>query len=460
LFLLGDFIMNLLITNRKCVVFCLLSVVFGVVTAFGQTKPDNPKETVKRLDQSPEPTGRFGNRSSADRIAMADRKAEEAYEKRNAEITPWVEDGMPQNLGNAALLYYQAFLLRPDPPKEVIRIYPGAEPNRQIRTYLGRCLPVIEIVEIASRMPQCIWGVWPECQLSEVALRRAIGPLQDILLSDAQTLAADGHYRVALERCLTVRRIARHLSEDPKLYTYSKGSDSLALRMVQHVLGVMPRDADILTWFRGQLGVVKGAPPSFAKELQARIKTELKHIRMDPIRLARLRNLLVEEAKGEQAKENARNLTDEQFLSRTSEGLQCFLDSIFRVLDSERTYEQKLAQMQRLVSKLTEADDADPVTKHTLTMINIGGMINIVYPHHVWHQANINCIKAAVEVYLVVAKTGRLPESLPDYLPKDPSSGQDFVYEITDEGFALRCQDEKFLSRYSRRLEFKVKSRD
>jgi hypothetical protein len=370
-----------------------------------------------------------------------------------------MDNGMPQNPGNAALLYYQAFLLRPE-LNEAIRydFYPGAEPNRQSRIYLGRCLPVIEIVEIASRMPQCIWGVWPERQLSEVALRQAIGPLQNILLVDARTLAADGHYRVALERCLTVRRIARHLSEDPELYTYSKGSDSLALSMFQHVLGVMPPDADILTWFRGQLGVVKGAPPSFAKELQARIKTELKHIRTYPARLARLRNLLIEGTKDEQAKENARNLTDEQFLFRIREGLQCFLDSIFLVLDSERTYEQKLAEMQRLISKLTEADDADPVTKDTLTMINIGGMINIVYPHHVWHQANINGVKAAVEVYLVVAKTGRLPESLPDYLPKDPTTGRDFVYEITDEGFALRCQDEKFLSRYSRRLEFKVKS--
>jgi hypothetical protein len=449
-------------SNSKKTICCIYGIIvllfLGAHTiASGQTKSDNSGEIVKRLVHPPEPTGRFVARSRIDRKAMADRKAEEAYEKRNAEITPWAEDGMPQNPGNAALLYYQAFLLRPDLPKEVIRIYPGAEPNRQIRTYLGRCLPVIEIVEIASRMPQCIWGVWPERQLSEVALRRAIGPLQNILLVDARTLAADGHYRVALERCLTVRRIARHLSEDPELYTYSKGSDSLALIMVQHVLGVMPPDADILTWFRGQLGVVQGAPPSFAKELQARIKIELKHIRTYPARLASLRSLLVEGAKDEQAKENARNLTDEQILLRIREGLQCFLDSIFRILDSERTYEQKLAQMQRHISKLTEADDADPVTKDTLTMINIGGMINIVYPHHVWHQANINGVKAAVEVYLVVAKTGRLPESLPDYLPKDPSTGQDFVYEITDEGFALRCQDEKFLSRYSRRLEFKVK---
>lgn len=443
-----------LFTNRKCVVFCFLSVVFVVVTAFGQTKSDNIGEIVKRLDHPPEPTGRFGGRSMA---AYYDRKADEAYEKRNAEITPWVEDGAPPNFGNAALLYYQAFLLRPEPNQTFNgKFYSGAEPDRQVRTYLGHCLPVIEIAEIASRMPQCIWGVWTERRLRVRDFMTDVGDLQTILLMDARTLAADGHYRVALERCLTVLRIARHFSEDPELYLLSVTSYH-PLSTIQYVLGAMPPDADILTWLRGQLAIVQGAPPPYAKELQAFVKAELNNIRTRPDYLARLRNLLIEGAEDEQAKENARNLTDEQLLSRPREAYARFLDSIFRILDSEMTYEQKLDEMQRLVSKLTDADAADPVTKDILIMNNIGGMINLRYPYYVWHQAHINGVKVAVEVYLVVAKTGRLPETLPDYVPKDPSSGQDFAYEIMDDGFALHCQDEEFLSRYSQRLEFKVK---
>ncbi len=391
------------------------------------------------------------------------RKAEEAYEKRNAEITPWVEDGTPPNPGNAALLYYQAFLLRPKPNEalsnKIHEVSFGAEPDRQIRKYLGSCLDVIEVVEIASRMQQCTWGVWvkPIFMPSHGALRREIYAIYEILLTDARTLAADGHYRVALERCLTALRIVRHFREDPELYTFSTPLERYALRMVRYVLGVIPPDADILTWFRGQLGVVLGVPPSYTKRLQELVKAQLKHIRTHPARLARLRNLLVVLAEDEQAKENARNLTDEQFLLRTSRGLQSFLDSIFRILDSEITYEQKRAEMQRIVSNLTEADDTDPVTKDILVMINMRGTINRQYPAYVEHQAYINGVKAAVEVYLVVAKTGRLPETLPEGLPKDPSTGQDFVYEITDEGFALRCQGKDFLNRKYRLLEFKVK---
>ena len=122
------------------------------------------------------------------------------------------------------------------------------------------------------------------------------------------------------------------------------------------------------------------------------------------------------------------------------------------------TYEQKCAQMQRLINKLKGGDGTDPVTKDIISWANMEGLIDQRYPYYVGHRAHINGVKAAVEVYLVVAKTGQLPETLPEGLPKDPSTGQDFVYEITDEGFALRCQDDEFLSRYSRRLEFKVQN--
>jgi hypothetical protein len=71
--------------------------------------------------------------------------------------------------------------------------------------------------------------------------------------------------------------------------------------------------------------------------------------------------------------------------------------------------------------------------------------------------AHINGIKVALEVYLNVAKTGQLPKTLPVGLPKDPFTGRDFVYEITNEGFALRCQGEDFQGRGKQVLEFKVK---
>ncbi|MBW7992310.1 MAG: hypothetical protein FVQ84_20170 [Planctomycetes bacterium] len=402
--------------------------------------------------EAPEPTGKGIEMSRAIAVAK-DQRAYEAYEKRNAEITPWVEDGTPPNPGNAALLYYQAFLLRPEPPEAIrYKIHSFTEPTRQIRTYLGHCLPVIEIVETASRM-SCIWGVWPERRLSTMALRREMGSIQDIFLADARTLAVDGHFRVALERCLTLRRIARHLSDDPQLHIYATGFDTLPLNVIRDVLGIMPPDVGTLTWFRGQFAVVHGPELSYAEILRARIRRFINHMRTTPRSLSYYKNLAIKEAEDEQAKNDIRNMTDEQFLAKASEGYVRFLDSYFWVVDSEMAYEQKLVQMNELYNEKIKDQNTGPVVKSVMTLFpGTGGYTSLVE-----HTAHVNGIKAAVEVYLALAKTGQLPKKLPDHLPKDPFTGRDFVYEITDEGFALRCQGKDFLNRKYRRLEFKVK---
>ena len=290
-------------------------------------------------------------------------------------------------------------------------------------------------------------------------LRREIGLIEEILLVDAGTLAVDGHYRVALERCLTVRRLARHLSDDPELYIYEMGADVRALNTIQDVLSVMPPDAHILTWFRGQFAVVPGPRLSFAKAVRATVKVQLDAMRTNPDHLRACKELAVREAEGQQAKENIRNLTDEQFRSRAREGLACFADSILRILDSEATYEQKLAQTHGVSNEMMEDDATDPVVKGFISPsgMNMKGVIHYLYPDQVAHAARVNGTKAAVEVYLVLAKTGELPEKLPSHLPKDPFTRRDFVYEITDEGFALRCQGEDFKERKRSSLEFKVR---
>ena len=444
--------------NRKKIIYgvcgiIVLCLLVANVPVLGQTKVDAPTPQIPeivKLQQSA-------------RASYKERRAEEAYKKRNTEITPWVEDAVPPNPDNAALLYYQAFLLRPElntsMNMKISEVLGGAESDRQMRTYLGQCLPMIQAAEIASRIPQCTWGIrhGRGPGFDRLFLSPSVYHLVVILLVDARTLAADGHYRAALERCLTVRRIARHLGEDSKLNLLAGNPDLMALCTVQHVLGVMPPDVDILTWFRGRLAVVQGLPLSFAEMLQANSKSFFNLMRTNPRTLALLRRELVYKAEDEQAKENARNLTDEQILSRSREPFPHFIDSIFRIEDSDMTYEQKQTQMQRLIDKLTEEDSIDPLVKCVILISGTPGMIEQQYPFIVGHSAHINGIKAAVEVYLALAKTGQLPEKLPDHLPKDPFTGRDFVYEITDEGFALRCQGEEFLKRKYRLLEFKVK---
>lgn len=448
------------VKNRKFMyLICVLILTSAILTY--ATKIDNPAESGETKIQVP--MGRLGRPPSRSEIAYRNRIAEEKYEQRNTEITPWVEDGELPYPNNAALMYYQALILFPEPnlaaSAKFNEVYADAEPDRQVKIYLSKCLPAIELAGIASKMPGCIWGIWPERRLSGVLLSK-FHHLEEILFLDAVILAGEGHYQVALERCLTLYRLARQLNEDPKLFLLSHGCSASAMTAAREVLGVMPPDEETLIWFKGRFAIIQGVPSPFAKELQEYIKSLLRDIRKDPIRLAKLRNLLVEIAEDEQAKKNNSNLTDEQVFLRVSKELQRIVDPIFRILDSEMTYEKKRVEMQRVVSKLTGEDATEPLAKAVLKLylMDLGAKIDHRYPAYVGHKAQINSVKAAIEIYLLLAKTGKLPEKLPVGLPKDPYSGEDFEYKITDDGFVLQCQEKDVYKRLSK-FEFKIKNK-
>jgi len=62
----------------------------------------------------------------------------------------------------------------------------------------------------------------------------------------------------------------------------------------------------------------------------------------------------------------------------------------------------------------------------------------------------------AVDIYIINAKTGKLPDAIPASLPKDMFSGKDFEYEKTADGFILRCQGRDLLKDEVHEYEFKV----
>ena len=72
-------------------------------------------------------------------------------------------------------------------------------------------------------------------------------------------------------------------------------------------------------------------------------------------------------------------------------------------------------------------------------------------------ETHNNAIRAAIELYMIKAKTGKLPDELPAGLPKDLFSSKDFEYEKTADGFILRCQSKDLGRDKVYEYEFKVK---
>jgi hypothetical protein len=265
--------------------------------------------------------------------------------------------------------------------------------------------------------------------------------------------------------------------------------------------------------------------------------------------IASLRGMLLKTATDEQVRQNIRDLTDEQIRAQAIETVQGLFDSVFAILHSDKsaeqkhaemqelanhtvktnilelrvmfyttilhdelgkdivglivgirpemTEEQKLSKMQKIIDKRVAPDAVRLLTKFSNALgreIDLGFLadsemtdeqrlaemqkvlyelgeayriertsglpwhvINGLFKPQVKHTAQINSIKAAVDVYLVLAKTGQLPEKLPDHLPKDPYSSKDFEYETTKEGFVLRCRVKPIDKNKVTQYEFKVK---
>jgi len=364
---------------------------------------------------------------------------------------------LPPDPDNAALLYYQAFLLRPETDYDtwwsIDEVLRGADPNETLREYLNLpdCRETIELTEAAAQLPQCDWGIrYSQGIAAHLPLLVHFRNLSFLIYANAQVLAADGDYRVAFGRCLTIRRIAGHIGDDLLInYLVSLQLDGLAHRCTCDVLGSMPTDADILTWLRGRLVVVRDVFPSFVRALEMDFELSIQSLRTDPDSIIRLREHLAENADDENTRDEILGLTDEELIGLFREFYEDFFNTVFHVMDSEMTYEEKYLEIQRL-SKIMEDKYAGNYYVGT-------GRIAEHYNLKVRNEAQFNALKAAIEIYFIKAKTGQLPETLPAGLPKDPYSGQDFGYEITEDGFTFHSPGEDFQGRGERLLEFKVK---
>jgi len=417
---------------------------------------------------------------------------------------------LPPDPNNTALLYYQAFLLRPEPDdaaeelvyntrqKEIYKVLRGGkfepdantkeliddlkerlsnrvaepnekmpdierqlyfydmglydeliepyekvrdvDPNEKIREYLRSCGKAIRVAQAASEISECDWGI-QYSQGFNFLLPQLVETrhLVLILRADALLLAADGDYRAAFERCLMMRRFARHVGNDANLlYASSKGVDGTALKCIRLLLGYMKPDVDTLTWLKNQLTIEKGSPISPAKALKIDFELALHTLRINDRILIHVRNELAKKAESDSAEKEAQNLSDEQLLARARKPYAAFLNRSLQVMNSKMSYSEKHAKIQRLTYKLEEGFGSDPAANQII--MACADQVVKFYGLQVRHTAQFNALKAAIEIYLVKAKTRQLPKTLPDDLPKDPFSSEDFEYETTQEGFVLRCR--------------------
>jgi hypothetical protein len=313
------------------------------------------------------------------------------------------------------------------------------EVDEKIKKFVGKNRNAIDFAIDAANVPNCDWGLDYSQGISMVMLPlNSFRKMGRVILGEAEIFAGEGDYKAALEHCLSVKKMARHLSETPLVtFLVAVALDDMADNAIRDTMAAMPGDLEIFNWFRNQLVDLAGRPLSVKAAVSREKKITLVHMQLEKV--DEILEVLSDESLAPPA---VRELwiervraADGQFFENNRDYYENWIADIQTAMDLP--YPQAYAKLTKLVAKPQKDATEDP--NATLTSVFFPAL-HKVYNIKTRSETLSNAVRAAVEIYIIRAKTGRLPSMLPPSSPNDLFSGKDFEYEQTDTGFILRCQ--------------------
>ncbi|MHC4309556.1 MAG: hypothetical protein ACYSSN_06400 [Planctomycetota bacterium] len=363
---------------------------------------------------------------------------------------------LPPDPDNAALLYYQAFLLYEQPDDSTRDLLKGLsegkiEPGEKIIKYVEGCHTSLELAMVGSEISMCNWGVrFSEGFAANLPFLAQVRFLYRLIVADARILAGQSAYEQALSRCLVAKRMGQHLGDNMLISVFVAISiDKGANNCIRDILGRMPADVETLQQLKTQLATVPTRALSVNHALKLEREVALRTMRVENI------DMLVETLTGAgiEVTDEMLEAVDEVSLAKCRENYSNHMSAIQNILSAPMTYAKKYRELEKLDER-TKGDVADN-TDAVLTAF-LAPATAKAYNLSVRAQALNNATKTAVDIYIAKAKTGKLPDVLPPDSPKDPFSGKDFEYEVTKKGFILRCRAEDLEKGEIHQYEFKI----
>jgi hypothetical protein len=233
--------------------------------------------------------------------------------------------------------------------------------------------------------------------------------------------------------------------------------DKMVASRIQDIVAEMPEDLETLIWLKAKLAEVPFKTPSlrvamrsekecFSSEMQADKCDKLIALCSGPGEADDLEKMAIKRLEE----------GDEAFYAKNKDYYIKYMNSLDEVLESSMPYAEVYSRLKQLYETPGKEITDNPAA--TLTSL-LTPAFDRIYSIEIRTKTISNALRTAVEIYLIKAKRGNLPDTLPAGLPGDLFSGKDFKYEKTADGFALRCQGEEFQKgRMRRMLEFKVKN--
>ncbi len=367
---------------------------------------------------------------------------------------------------NAAVLYYKAMVLyeADDATAKMLADFAKGdiELNDKIREFVKQNRSIINIVLDACEVKNCDWGMdfseGFEMRLPHLGRMRS---LVWLIAADAKILAADGHYEEVLSRCMSGYKMARHVN-DRLIICYLVGNviHRLTNDGMIWTIGQLPQDVQSLTRLKSQLAEIDSTPFSVKPGMEGE-RDEITSIMATATVDDLLHILEICGVKDESFKKKVKSF-DQAMIDRNRQYAWDYGNRVRAAFDMP--YPQGYAEITRLAQTAKEDGESKPEAIFTAALISTFDAGEAVIPHQnkilstsIRLETQDNAIRTAIEIYLIKAKTGNLPDTLPEGLPCDLFSGKPFAYEKTADGFVLRCQGKDLSKDEIYSYEFKVK---
>lgn len=356
---------------------------------------------------------------------------------------------------NAAVLYYRASLsytTNSTMEKKLSELIKGnIGIDEEIKAYVQRNKIWIKQFVDAGEAPHCDWGI--DYSEGFATLMPPYAPLRNlakIVLAQAKITAESKDYKKSLDLCLSVHKASNHIADGGLLISHLVGIslNEMANQGIVDILPHISNDPDILIWLRGQVFDVSGKVPQMKTALNKDIRIFAQDIRKEKA------DYVLELAGDNIPKEQAQIIrqANETFFKANKEYLMEHLASLLTAIDLP--YPQSYEQLVKLGERPGGEIKKNP---YAIMTACLAPALQKIYNHDVHRKTSSNALKTALEIYIINAQTGKLPDLLPAGLPKDLFSGKPFQYAKTAEGFILRCQGRDLDKDEIHEYEFKIK---
>ena len=385
---------------------------------------------------------------------------------------------------NAAVLYRKAFELYSEPSKEMEAqlsefMSGDIELNDEIKSHVEKNRQVIDLVTEASMMEHCDWGhdytQHVKYLKDSSGISSSARMISQLIWSDYRIQKDNGDFTNAINRCKTVYRLAGHIT-DRQLITYLVyiALGSVTNDLIAEILPEIQDDKNLLTTVKYELWRFSKIDDAFIQSFDFSTEWAL-----DCLKDAETFRSRISELSMIWEPNDIPEMTDE-FFEKSRDYYLAYRKKVRDALElpyiEARHKQQELWNQLQADKKFPNLDDVsiledfDNIFKEAKTYLkayftksesHITLLTNTSNTHLIHTRAKyntkLNAFRTAVEVYLIRARTEKLPDSLPAGLPKDLYSGKDFIYEKTEEGFALKCQVKDLEEDEIYKYEFKVK---